>query len=55
MYEGHLESSGNSEISQSQKQDAVHFSDQCKGLYLFFWMTIISTHFITSVQSYHPL
>ena len=54
-YEGHLESSGNSEISQSQKQDPVHFSYQCKGLYLFFQMMILSTYFITFVQSDHPL
>ena len=54
-YEVHLESSGNSEIFQSQKQDPVHFSYQCKGLYLFFQMTILSTYFITSVQRYRPL
>ena len=35
IYEGHLESSGNSGISQSQKQDPVHLSYQCKGIYLF--------------------
>ena len=43
-YQGHLESSGNSEISQGQKQDPVNFSYQCKGLYLFFQMTILSTY-----------
>ena len=29
IYEGHLESSGNSGISQSQRQDPVHLSYQC--------------------------
>ena len=55
IYEGHLESSGNSEISRSQKQNPIHFSYQCKGLYLFFQTTILSTYFITFVQSDHPL
>ena len=55
LYEGHLESSGNSGKSQSQKQDTVHLSYQCKDLYLFLQMTTFSTYFIVSVQSYRPL
>ena len=55
FYEGHLESRGNSEISQSQKQDPVYFSYQCKGRYSFFHMTILSTYFITFVHSDRPL
>ena len=54
-YKGHLESSGNSEISQSQKQQPVCFSYQCKGLYLFYQLMIFSTMFIVSVKSYCPL
>ena len=54
-YEGHLESSGNSEIFQSRKQDPVYFSYQCKRLYLFFPLMILLTYFIPSVQSYRPL
>ena len=36
VYEGHLESSGNSGISQSQKQGPVHLAYRSKGKYLFF-------------------
>ena len=48
MYEGHLESGGNSE-TQSQKQDHVRFSYHCKGLYLFFqwrYFQLISTRLL---------
>ena len=55
MYEGHLESRGNSEISPSRKQDLVYFSYQYEGLYLFLQLTILSTYIILPVQSYCPL
>ena len=54
-YEGHLESSGDREISQSQKHDPVQYLYHCKGLYLFFQTTILSTYFMALVQSYRPL
>ena len=52
ILQGHLKHSGSGAISQSQKQDPVHISYQCKGQYLFFQVTILLTYFITSVQSY---